>query len=121
MKSHTLKQLLQIILDRISNKIRLDISEVQFGFVAERGTTNAIYTMTMLIERSIDVKRDLHLCFIEYSWAFDKVRHREFFTLSNRRRGLALNVSKTEIMTIKKETGPPMQSTKRCKTDQTSK
>ncbi|GFS07052.1 RNA-directed DNA polymerase from mobile element jockey-like [Elysia marginata] len=50
--SHTLKLLLKILLTRIRSKIKPEISETQFGFVANKGTTNAVFTMMMLMERA---------------------------------------------------------------------
>ena len=35
----------------------------------------------MLIERCIEVKKDLYICFIDYSKAFDKVRHNELIKM----------------------------------------
>ncbi|GFO05632.1 LINE-1 reverse transcriptase [Plakobranchus ocellatus] len=35
----------------------------------------------MLVERCIEMQKDLHLCFIDYSKAFDKVRHVELFRM----------------------------------------
>ncbi|GFS27228.1 RNA-directed DNA polymerase from mobile element jockey-like [Elysia marginata] len=49
--SHTLKLLLRILLTRIRSKIKPEISETQFGFVANKSTTNAIFTMVMLREK----------------------------------------------------------------------
>ena len=82
--SHTLKLLLKIPLARLCNKIRLEISEAQFGFVADKGTTNIIFTMTMLKERCIEMQKDLYLCAIDYSKAFDKVRHEDLFQMLNK-------------------------------------
>lgn len=31
----------------------------QFGFVADRGTMNAIFTMTMVIEKSTEIQKDM--------------------------------------------------------------
>ena len=82
--SHTLKILLKILMARLRNQIRPEISEVQFGFVADKGTTNAIFTMTMLAERCIEMQKDIYLCFIDYSKAFDKVRHEDLFQMLNK-------------------------------------
>ncbi|GFR62865.1 RNA-directed DNA polymerase from mobile element jockey-like [Elysia marginata] len=41
--SHTLKLLLRNLLTRIRSKIKPETSETQFGFVANKGTTNAIF------------------------------------------------------------------------------
>ena len=58
-----------------------NMSSKQFGFVPDKGTRNAIFTLTMLMERCMEVQKDLHLCFIDYSKAFDKVKHEELFKL----------------------------------------
>ena len=72
---------LRVLMCRMRNKIRPEISEVQFGFVADKGTRNAIFTLNMLLERSIEVQKDIYLCFIDYSKAFDKVRHEDLFNI----------------------------------------
>ena len=79
--SHTMKILLRILMERIRTKVRPEISESQFGFVADRGTTNAIFTLQMLMERSIEAQKDIFLCFIDYAKAFDKVKHEELFKM----------------------------------------
>ncbi|GFO32266.1 endonuclease-reverse transcriptase [Plakobranchus ocellatus] len=61
--------------------IRPEISPKQFGFVPDKGTRNAIFTLSMLMERCIEIQKDLHLCFIDYSKALDKVRHVELFRM----------------------------------------
>ena len=79
--SHTLKILLKILMARLRNKIRPEISEVQYGFVADKGTTNAIFTMSMTIERCIEMQKDIYLCLIDYLKAFDKVRQEDLFQI----------------------------------------
>ena len=73
--SHVTKILLRILTTRARNKIRPEISESQCGFVADSGTRNAIFMMRMLSERAIEMKKDLFVCFIDYSKAFDTVKH----------------------------------------------
>ncbi|GFO42984.1 endonuclease-reverse transcriptase [Plakobranchus ocellatus] len=59
------------------NKIKPEIAEEQCGFVEGKGTTNAIYILRTLIERALEVQKDVYLCFIDYTKAFDRVRHDE--------------------------------------------
>ena len=73
--SHLTKVLLRVLMNRMRNKILPEVSETQFGFMADKGTRNAIFALKTLMERSIEVQKDLYLCFIDYSKAFDKVRH----------------------------------------------
>ena len=40
----------------------------------DTGTRNAILVIRMLTERTIEMQKDLYLCFIDYMKAFDKVQ-----------------------------------------------
>lgn len=73
--SHTLKSFLKIIQHRIHRKLEQDISETQFGFRNGLGTREALFALNVLTQRCLDVNQDLHLCFIDYNKAFDKIRH----------------------------------------------
>ena len=46
--NHVTKIILKVITERIRNKIRPEIAEEQFGFVANSGTTNAIFTLNRI-------------------------------------------------------------------------
>ncbi|GFO33992.1 endonuclease-reverse transcriptase [Plakobranchus ocellatus] len=61
--------------------LRPEISPKLFGFMPDKETRNAIFTLSMHMERCMEMQKDLHLCFIDYSKAFDKVRHVELFRM----------------------------------------
>ena len=67
--SHLTKVLLRIIMARIRKSKTRDITTAIWF---HKSTRNAIY-LSMLAERYM--QKDLYLCFIDYSKAFDKVRH----------------------------------------------
>ena len=73
--------MLPVLMNRMRNKMPPEISETQFGFMADKGTRNAIFALRTLMERAIEVQKDLYLCFIDYSKAFDKVRHSDLFDI----------------------------------------
>ena len=75
------KIILKVLLKRARNKIQNEIAEVQFGFRAGKGTRNAIFTLRMLSERAIEVQRDLYICFVDFTKAFDKVKHKEMIKM----------------------------------------
>ena len=75
--SHVTKLLLRIIMMRVRNKINPEIAEEQCGFVEGKGTTNAIFILRTLIERALERQKDVYLCFIDFTKAFDRVRHDE--------------------------------------------
>ena len=79
--SHFTKILLRVLMLRVRKSLRPEISTKQFGFVRDKGTRNAIFTLSMLMERCIEVQKDLYLCFIDYSKAFDKVKHEKLFEM----------------------------------------
>ncbi|GFR77827.1 endonuclease-reverse transcriptase [Elysia marginata] len=62
---------------RVRNKIKPQIAEEQCGFIEGKGTSNAIYNLRVLIERALEVQKDVYLCFIDHTKAFDRVRHDE--------------------------------------------
>ena len=79
--SHATKILLRIIMTRARNKIKPEIDVTQCGFVEGKGTVNAIFVLRTIIERALEVNKDLYLCFIDYTKAFDKVRHEEIINI----------------------------------------
>ena len=42
-------------------------------------TRNSIFSMRTLLERAIEVQKDLYLCFIDYTKAFDKGKQSDLF------------------------------------------
>ena len=60
---------------RIWRSVTPEISDVQCGFVKDKGTRNATFILRQLAERSIEHQQDMYLCFLDYSKAFDRVRH----------------------------------------------
>ena len=65
--SHVTKVLLRVILMRVRNKIHPEIAEERCGFVEGKGTANAVYMLRTLIERALEVQKDVYLCFIDCS------------------------------------------------------
>ena len=73
--SHTTKILLKILMMRIKNKIKSETAEEQYGFTADKNTRNAIFILRTIIQRTIEVKHNVYLCFLDYTKAFDKVKY----------------------------------------------
>ena len=68
-------------MNRMRNKILPELSETQFGFMQDNGIRNAIFSLRTLKERAIEVQKDLYVCFIDYSKAFNKVKHSNLFQI----------------------------------------
>ena len=59
--SHMTKLILKILLQRVRGRTREEISEKQFGFATDKGTRNAIFTIRIISERCIEMKKDIHM------------------------------------------------------------
>ena len=82
--SHILKLILRIIMPRIRRVIRPEISQTQCGFVADAGTRNAIFMIRLQSEKAMEKQKDLHICFLDYTKAFDRVKHEKILELLQR-------------------------------------
>ena len=51
----------------------VEISEEQYGFVAGKGTTDAIFILRQLQEKYLENDKELYLVFVELEKAFDRV------------------------------------------------
>lgn len=62
---------------RARNRIRPGTGIEQCGFIENTGARNAISTVHMLSERAIEMQEDMHMGFIDYTRAFDKIKHED--------------------------------------------
>ena len=77
--SHVTKIVLRILLLRARSRITPEIGNQQFGFVKDAGTRNGIFVVRSITERAVEMQKDVFVCFIDYTKAFDKVKHKELF------------------------------------------
>jgi hypothetical protein len=82
--SHVLKLFLKVIQGRIYNKCEETITESQFGFRNGLGTRDALFCMQVLVQRCMDMKKDIYACFIDYEKAFDRVQHEKLIKILQR-------------------------------------
>ena len=94
--SHLTKILLRIVMGRVRNKVKREIGEEQCGFVEGKGTANGIFLLRNLMERAIEMQQDLYMCFIDYTKAFDCVRHEEIIDMLQ-----SLNVDGKDLQIVK--------------------
>jgi hypothetical protein len=71
--SHASKILLRILTKRIESKTRDFVGNTQFGFRRGCGTREAIGVIRMLCERSLEVGKEVFVCFVDFEKAFDRV------------------------------------------------
>ena len=70
--SHVTKLLLKVIEQRIVKTI---VSRLQSGFRTGSGTREGIFNLRTVCEQAIDQGKDVYICFIDYTKAFDRVKH----------------------------------------------
>ena len=73
--SHVTKLLLKIIQQRMANKIDKEVSRLQGWFPTWNRYTRGIFNLRTICERATDVQKDVYICFIDYTKAFDRVKH----------------------------------------------
>ena len=56
-------------------KIDKEVSRLQNGFPPGTGTLEGIFNLRTIYERATDVQKDVYVCFIDYTKAFDRVKH----------------------------------------------
>ena len=79
--SHASKILLHVVKERITPLVEKHLLETQFGFRKGQGTKEAIYVLRILGERMREHQRDLCISFIDFTKAFDKVKHHKLMKI----------------------------------------
>ncbi|KAI5700378.1 hypothetical protein M8J77_008043 [Diaphorina citri] len=73
--SHTSKILITLIKIRINDIIESHLSESQLGFRRGKGCRDGLSGLRIILERSIEMKKDIYLAFIDFQKAFDNIKH----------------------------------------------
>ena len=56
---------------------KVEINEQQYGFMSRKGTTNAMFALTMLMEKYREGLRELHCVFVDLAKAYERVSREE--------------------------------------------
>ena len=67
--------MLKILHARHQHYANQELSDVQAGFRKGRGTRDQIANICWIIEKAREFQKNIYLCFINYSKAFDCVDH----------------------------------------------
>ena len=78
---HVNKLVLWVFMDRLRARSLMEISQVQYVFMPDSGTRNTIFVLRRLVEHPIQKQKYVLTCFIDYSKAFDTVKHASLFDI----------------------------------------
>ena len=73
--SNLRKIFMKLIKNRVYNQLDQNQPEEQAGFRKKYGTIDNIQTLTQVIEKTREYKKELHFLFVDYKKAFDSVKH----------------------------------------------
>ena len=59
--SHITELLLRVIQEIIQKKIDVEVGDIKFGFRKESGTREGIFSLNVIAQKHIDVRKDLYL------------------------------------------------------------
>ena len=80
--SHASKVMLKILQARLQQYMNHELGDVQAGFRKSRGTRVQIANICWIIEKERGFQKNIYLCFIEYTKAFDCVQFSSVQSLS---------------------------------------
>ena len=87
--SHLLKIFIKVIPARIRTVCESELDASQFGFRHIFGTRETMLSVNILLQKCFDQRKHVHVCFIDYEKAFDRVWHDKLIEIF-RKRGVVL-------------------------------
>ena len=82
--SHSSKVMLKILQARFQQYMMYrvqQLSDVQAGFRKGRGTRDQVANICWIIEKAREFQKNIYLCFIDYTKAFDRVDHNKLWKI----------------------------------------
>ena len=76
--SYTSKVMLEILQARLQQYVNHELLEVQDGFIKGEGTRDQIANIRWIIEKAREFQKNIYLCFLNYTKAFDYVDHKKY-------------------------------------------
>ena len=77
--SHASKVILKILQARLQHYVNQDLPHVQVGFRKGRGNRDQITNIHWIIVKAREFQKNINLCFIDYTKAFDCVDHNKLW------------------------------------------
>ena len=71
--------MLKILHARLQHYVNQEILDIQAGFRKGRGTKDQITNTRWIIEKARELEKNIYLCFLDYTKAFDYVDHNKLW------------------------------------------
>ena len=81
---HADKIKLKILQARLQQYLNQEIPDVQVGFQRGRGTRDQIANIHWIMEKARKFQKNIYLCFIDYTKAFDCADHKKLWKIPNK-------------------------------------
>ena len=79
--SHASKVMLKILHARLQHYVNQELPDVQAGFRKGKGTRDQIANIHWIIEKEREFQKNIYICFIDYTKAFDCVEHNKLWKI----------------------------------------
>ena len=79
--SHASKFMLKMLQVQFQQYVTCEIPDIQTGFWRGRGTSNQIASVRSIMEKAMELQKNIYLCFLDYAIAFDWVDHNELWKI----------------------------------------
>ena len=79
--AHSSKEMLKILQAKLQQYVNEELPDVQAGFKKSRGTSNQIANICLIIDKAIEFKKNIYLCFIHDTKTFDCVEHNKLWKI----------------------------------------
>ena len=73
--------MLKILQTRLQQYVNCELPDVQDGFCKSRGTRDQIANIHGIIKKVREFQKNIYVCFIDYSKAFDCVDHNQLWKI----------------------------------------
>ena len=75
------KVMLKILQAKLQQYVNRELPDVQAGFRKGRGTRDQIANICWITEKTIEFRKNIYFCFIDYAKAFDYVDHNKLWKI----------------------------------------
>ena len=73
--------MLKILQERLQQYVNHELPDVQAGFRKGRGTRDQIANIRWIIKKAREFQKNIYVCFIDYTKAFDCVDHNKMWKI----------------------------------------